>query len=266
METILKIKNMRGQVAIVVLLVSAIMLTMGLSLSKRTTIETKIDTNEELLKKAFNAAESGISYYLGTGQTNYSSPDNISRAEVTVNTLFEGSETLDFGEYIPKGESEFFWLVNHLANGSIGAIYYAGGTANVCGVGFTGALKIDYFYKVGANYGLTRYGYNFSNDVAIQVANFTSAGSDCVSINTNDNPLLIVVTPVIGGGKFYLEGEGGTTFSSQGIEINSTGKAGGTEAEAAATQVNKTVRIIKRYKVPSFMLTAIMSEASILSY
>ena len=50
-------KNSAGQVAIIVLLVSAVMLTMGLSMSRKESIDIKIDTNDELLKKAFDAAE-----------------------------------------------------------------------------------------------------------------------------------------------------------------------------------------------------------------
>jgi Tfp pilus assembly protein PilX len=64
-------KRESGQVALIVLIVSAVVLTLGLSTSKRTVTENKITTEEGLLKEAFNVAESGIEYYLSTGSTAY---------------------------------------------------------------------------------------------------------------------------------------------------------------------------------------------------
>lgn len=117
----------KGQISIIVLLVSAVMLTLGMSMSKQESVQIKINTNDELLKKAFDAAESGINYYLGTGATNYSSPDSNSFADINTTKLSEGSDTIDFGEFVPAGNSESYWLVNHLdIGGSLGTNYYNG--------------------------------------------------------------------------------------------------------------------------------------------
>lgn len=75
-------KSEKGQIALIVLLVSAITMTIGLSLSRKTVTETKIQTDQELLKQAFNTAESGVDYYLGTGKTEYTAPDEKSKADV----------------------------------------------------------------------------------------------------------------------------------------------------------------------------------------
>lgn len=254
----------RGQVAIIVLLVSAVLMTVGLSLSKNSTVETKIDTNEELLKKAFNAAESGVSYYLGTGNTSYSSPDNLSSANVNVSNIVANGSNLDFGEYVPKNGTEFYWLVNHLDDGSIGNTYYGASSVNVCGTGFTGSLEINYFYKIGTNYGVKRYGYNFSTS---QVVNgFANVASSCVNIATPNNALLITLTPIFNGGRFYIQSQGSGVFPIQGIQIDSTGKAGGvTDQVGAKVQVNKKINVARRYKVPYFMLNGVTSEDSVLS-
>jgi len=246
---------MKGQVAIIVLLVSAVMLTMGLSMSKRTTVETKIDINDELLKKAFNAAESGVDFYLGTGGVGYSSPDKISTADVSINEISVGTTRIDFGEYVPKGDTEFFWLVDHDANGNIGTDYYTGASVDICGVGFTGSTTIDYFYKNGVNFGLRRRLVDFE----------TEAVGGCVTVATTNSPLLLAVTPVVDGGKFYAIGLPGTSFSSQGTDIASIGRAGGVEAAAGATRVEKRIVIRKRYLVPSFLLTGVVAEGSVLS-
>jgi len=253
-----------GQVAIIVLLVSAVLMTVGLSLSKTSTVETKIDTNEELLKKAFNAAESGIDYYLGTGSTNYSAPDNLSSADVNVTNITANGSNLDFGEYTPKNGTEFYWLVNHLDNGDIGNTYYGATSVNVCGTGFSGAMEINYFYKNGVSYGVKRYGYNFGTDKTVN--GFTTTTDSCVAVSILDSPLLVTVTPIFGGGRFYLQSQGSGVFPIQGVEINSTGKAGGVSTDVGAkVEVNKRINVAKRYKVPSFMLDGVTSEDSVLS-
>lgn len=251
-----------AQVVIVVLLVSAVLMTVGLSLSKDVTTETKIDINEESLKKAFNAAESGINYYLGTGNTVYSSPDNQSTANINARPIEADGAILDFGEYVGVNDNEFYWLVNHLDNGDIGTSYYNSATVDVCGTGFTGSLEINYYYLSGANFGVSRFGYNFSSDATKKVNGFTDFVGDCVTINTNNatvSPILITVTPIFNGGRFYLSGIG--TFPTQGVDISSTGKVG----EVSSGQVNKKLRVVQRYKIPYFLLMGVVSESSILS-
>ncbi|MFA5026210.1 MAG: hypothetical protein WC503_06925 [Candidatus Shapirobacteria bacterium] len=251
----------KAQVAIVVLLVSAVVMTVGLSLSKKVTTDTKIDTSEESLKKAFNAAESGINYFLGTGNTKYSAPDNLSSADILTKNIVADGVILDFDEFVLANHNESYWLVNHLSNGDIGATYYSAGagTVNVCVTDFDGSLEIAYFYKNGATYGVTRAGYNFSSDVAKKINGFTDVAGNCVTVNTTNSSILLTVTPLFSGGKFYLTGAG--AFPVQGMDISSTGKAG----EISSGQINKKLRVIQRYKIPYFLLSGVVSENSVLS-
>lgn len=251
----------KGQVAIIVLLVSAVVMTVGLSLSKKATTETRIDTNEELLKKAFNAAESGIDYYLSTGNTSYNTPDSLSSADIVARNITANNSVLDFEEYVAENESEFYWLVNHDSNGNIGNIFYDDATVDVCGTGFTGSLEINYFYGVGNSFGVTRYGYNFGSSRIVN--NFVTASGDCVTLNIVNNPIVITVTPIFGGGRFYVEGGG--EFPVQGVEIDSTGKSGGVSMTVSGARVNKKLKVSRRYKIPSFMLDGVVSETSVLS-
>ena len=150
-----KIRNQKGQVVLMVLLASALVLTLGLSASRITTTETKIDTDQELLKRAFNTAESGIDYYLATGDTNYSSTGSDGAAELQVTKLGE-VKTLSFNTMSLVGSYEYFWLVNHDTSATgIGTEYYSTntGTINICSINpnvsssAMGSLKIDYFPK-----------------------------------------------------------------------------------------------------------------------
>lgn len=241
--------------AIIVLLVSAVMLTLGLSMSKNETVEIKTNANEESLKKAFDTAESGINFYLGTGGTSYSSPGNNSVANINATKIGVGS-SINFDEYLLAGSSESYWLVNHLDNGDIGATYYAGPDIDVCGVGFTGSMEVSYFYNDGA-YKVERWGYDFGVKT---INDFTDVPGNCVTIPTDypaKSPILISVTPIFGGGKFYIEASGGNTFPSQGEDIVSEGKI--------ETQASTKLSIRQRYKLPGFMISGMMAEGKIRS-
>jgi len=250
-----------GQVAIIVLLISALLVSVGLSLSKKSTIETKIDINEEALKKAFNAAESGIDYYLATGGTTYETPDSLSSSKVDVRNIGVGN-TINFGEYVVENGSEFYWLVNHDADGNLGSTYYPAGNVRVCGIGFTGSLEVNQFYFNGSDFGVKRYGFNFGTS---SVNNFTNrSGQNCTSdIDTMGNTVLITVVPIFGGGSFYIQG--GSNFPSQGDEITALGTAGGEVGVGNAVKINKKLVVSRRYKLPSFLLSGIVAETSVLS-
>ncbi len=261
----LKIENFHsGQVAIIVMLVSALMITVGLSLSKKTTVETKIDFNEEALKKAFNAAESGIDYYLATGQKIYDSNDSLSEANVVTEDI-GGDTVLDFGELTPEGGVQYFWLTNHdPVDGSIRSNYY-GGDFQVCADDFDGSMEISQYYLSGTTYGVKRYGYDF-NRATNHINDFQDfSDSDCTNwIASGGNTILITVTPIFTGGQIYLEGT--DSFPIQGETINSTGSAGvifdDTEEE---TKINKKLSIERRYEIPYFLLSGIVSESQVLS-
>ena len=239
----------KGQISIIVLLVSAVMLTLGMSMSKQESVQIKINTNDELLKKAFDAAESGINYYLGTGATNYSSPDSNSFADINTTKISEGSDTIDFGEFVPAGNSESYWLVNHFDNGELGTNYYTGASVDVCSNNYSGNVKVDYYYKIGSSFKLRRY--------------MVDKKSDCFTINKIGNPVLLAVTPLGDvGGKFYIKSVIGSTFASQGFDLSSEGRAGGTEA-GANFQASKKLTIRQRYLVPGFLISGLMADGSV---
>lgn len=273
----LKIENFHsGQVAIIVMLVSALLITVGLSLSRKTTVETKIDYNEEALKKAFNAAESGIDYYLATGTTEYQSGDKLSQANVVREYIGGIGDTLNFGELTLANGVEYYWLVNHDVNGSLGTGYYNGSITIYHGWPVTddstlGSLEINIFYKNGSSFAVKRYGYNFSGDPNRRVTNFDNLSSNpnlsSVTINSlPTNPILMTITPIFSSAKLVIEGD--ANFPVQGERIISTGSAGvvfndtNTNEE---TKINKRLTIDRKYKFPYFLLSGIVSETSVLS-
>ena len=186
-----KIKNKKqnqGQIAIIVLLASAIILTLGLSASKKAIIDTKVDTDEQLLKEAFNAAESGINNYLNDGNLIYETGGG-GRANVS-SVAIGGDNVLESEGLILKNKSQFFWLVNHNDDGSIGTNYYGSSSISLTvDDDFDGSIKINYFYKSGSEYKVSHIGYNFTSPGLVD--GFTNSSSKKI-------PILILIIP------FYL--------------------------------------------------------------
>ncbi|MBP9817961.1 pilus assembly PilX N-terminal domain-containing protein [Candidatus Shapirobacteria bacterium] len=259
-----------GQVALIVLLVSAVVMTIGFSVSKKTVVDTKIDSDEEQLKQAFNAAESGIEYYLGTGSTKYTASDNSNSADLSVRNIGNGS-TINFDQYSLSGSDIQYWLVAHNVDGSINyGSYYMGSSLSFCmPTSFNGAVKIDYLYRTGAsNYWIRRYGYNLG---ANTVNGFTDlsplpAQGNCQSnyremalttpLGGSNVPILLSIKPIGDGGRFYLLGSG-SNFPIQGVNIASTGRV--------ASGVSRQVSVVQTYHLPGFLLDAVTTYGNVTS-
>ena len=238
-------KRVGGQVALIVLLVSAVVMTIGLSMSEKAVVETKIDTDEELLKKAFNAAESGIDYYRGTGEESYDADDGRSSAMVEVSDL-GGGEELIIDNFTAENGTVFFWLVGHDADDNIdeGSVYGGASFDISPKADFEGSLKVSYFYKDGLEYKVKRFGFNYGADNT--VANFEAKSGD-TTIDVLGTPLLVAVTPIFEGTQLSLKGS--ENFPVQGEEIRATG-----EVDDESMGVIQKVRVRDVYRVPAFML------------
>jgi hypothetical protein len=249
-------KNNQGQIAIIVLLVSAVLLTLGLSASKKTITDTKVNTDEELLKEAFNTAESGINNYLNSGglSTSYSTSDG---GKATVGSLPIGNaDSLSSEGLVAANTPQLFWLVKHNTDGSVGSNltdYYTGSNPLTLTVdpGFNGALKVDYFYIEGGVYKSERFGCRYDNNNNPDFNN--GFNRICSSLTLPVNRLLLVVTPL--GASTNITLSGGSAFPLQGEELTSIGTAG----NGVKTQV-KTRNI---YQIPSFFIESITAKNSI---
>jgi hypothetical protein len=243
-----------------VLMVSALMLTIGLSVSKNTVTETKVDTDEDLLKQAFNTAESGVEYYLGTGNTLYSEADS----NATITTVDIGNkDEINSGGVVLSGEPFLFWLVNHDDNGDIGVTYYSGNELELkVDDGYDSILKVDYYYKdENTNtYGVSRQLYDFGTHTvdeeikgATTINGSTTINFDLKINEATVNPLLLVVTPIAKATALSLSGT--AAFPLQGEEIVSYS----TTDSGIKTQI-KTRHI---FQLPTFFLEAMTARGQI---
>lgn len=239
----------QGQIAIIVLLVSAVLLTMGLSASKKTIIDTKVDIDEELLKEAFNTAESGINNYLNNSNTNYSDSDGNS-AIVTSESIGNGTSLSSEGP-VSANNNQLFWLVNHNDNGSIGSVYYSASSSDLTITtdnGFSGGIKIDYFYKDATGYHVNRFGCNYGGSNV--VTGFAATDATCKSITLTGNSLLISVTPI--GKESSITITGRSAFPVQGQVLTSVGTVN--------NNIKTQVKTRYTYQIPSFMLESITAR------
>lgn len=263
-------KKISGQIALIVLLVSTVVMTLGLSLSKKSVVETRVDIDDELLRQAFNAAESGVDYYLATegDETSYESGDQ-SMADVSV-TDIGNTQTIDFGEYTVEGGMETYWLVGHDStddNNIDETDSYGGTRISVCwSEGFSGGLKVDYFYNDG-DYKVVRRLYNVNGDDYINGADNVADGANghCpggrgVDINMIGTPLLLAVKPIGSGTRLSIVGN--ANFPKMGEEIVSEGRAGDVEEDEGVV-VRRKVVVQKRFPVPSFMVDALTARGNI---
>lgn len=247
---ILKNNSKKGQISIIVMLTSIIVLTLSLSASRRTVIDTKIDTDEESLKDAFNTAESGINNYLNVGTTTYTS--GAGDVATVQSSPIGNTVTMSSEGQVLANDKQFFWLVDHDDSGNIGTGYYAGDAINLTvGSGFAGALKVDYFYIEAGVYKVKRFGCNYGSGV---VTGFDSTTTNCSAIDTSTvDPLLLVITPI--GSATSLTISGSSAFPRQGEELTSVG--------VTSSGVKTQVKTRNVYKVPSFFLDALTARGRI---
>jgi len=248
MELINNNNNNKGQVALIVLLISAVALTLGLSASKKAITDTKVDQDEAELKNAFNVAESGINQYLSNGSKTYTTNDSSAKADISTESIGTGTSITSDG-VILDGQKTLFWLVDHNIDGSVGTTYYNKNvTLNLTvDPAFDGALKIDYFYKNGAVYSVTRSGYNFNTTSVVN--NYPYSASKTVNINIGaEDALLLVVTP-IGKNVRLITLKGTGVFPVQGEVITAVGEVG--------NGVKTQIKTINKYSVPDFFTESV---------
>jgi len=252
------INKQKGQVALVVLLVSAVMLTLGLSISKQTVVNTRIETDDELLKKAFNAAESGIEKYLATGDKSYFVPEDESGATITTEDLGGGIVIVNPDLTLAK-DFAYFWLVSHDVDGNLLSDYYTDPTIAIrVENSFSGLLRVDQFYRTGGGVSVRRGFYDFGSATGVARDGFTAIGGNQVDWTLDGQAILLAISPIEQSTRISVAGD--ASFPVQGELIRSLGTAGKVSAEAVSSQVS----ILNRYQLPAFLFEAV-SGNSILS-
>jgi len=112
-----------GQSLLIILLVTAVILTIGLAVASYSITDIKISQQEEESARAFSAAEAGIEKSLQIGAATNTTIEGITNS-VTQEVQGEAA-IFDFGgAKFPSGELANVWLVGHGVNGEIDTTTY----------------------------------------------------------------------------------------------------------------------------------------------
>lgn len=132
-------RDQSGQIAVVILLIMAVLVTVGLSLATRSTQDVSLSTQQSESSRVLNAAETGIEHALSqysfsqstTGVTLDTADGLPEDVSVTYRVTQQPSQTLDW--VIPKGEVRTVNLQG--ASGSTLTIRWSKNLTDTCQMG-----------------------------------------------------------------------------------------------------------------------------------
>lgn len=180
----------KGQALLIVLLITLVGLTVGLSVVSRSLTNIKISTQTEESDRAFAAAEAGVEEALRLGSAPPAGTVGDASYTVQLNQVGGGIAPFLFPTKITKDEVASIWLVNHRDDGSLEEtpLYPANGTISVCWGenttldDSTPAIKADIIYKVGSDYKIGRGVYDPKRDRENSFEDVTNkSGGNCAA-------------------------------------------------------------------------------------
>lgn len=184
-------KSQKGQVILILVLITVVGLTVGLSLISRTVTDVRISSQIEQSGRAFSAAEAGIETALKTavvdGPTGTVQLEDNTRASYSVNSLGGTTNAYTFPLTSPNS-SQTLWLIPHNAQGSIDQSAEAFPTTSSFDVCFGSdasgkpALVLSLYYKDGVDYKVAKLAYDSDGTRGNNFYTVDSAGSYCGSI------------------------------------------------------------------------------------
>ena len=182
-------RNTSGQTLLIILLIAAVILTVGLAIASYSITDIKISQQEEESARAFSAAEAGIEESLKIGSATNVTVGNIT-AQVS-EVIQGGGKDFDFGGLkFASGELTNVWLVEHNDQGGFDASFPTNGKITVCwgeanqvSDANPPALEASLVYKDGANYKVIRAGFDPKAGRTIGFGNVdSSSGTNCGSL------------------------------------------------------------------------------------
>ena len=181
----------RGQIVLILVLITVVGLTIGLSMISRTITDIRMSSQIEQSSRAFSAAEAGIETALRSniaiGPTGSVSLDGAS-ANYKVKTI--GGNTDDIILPVTQvGGSQTVWLIDHNSDGTInegGDSYPINQQLEICfnNLNNSSAISVSILYKEGNEYKVAKRAYD--SDIGdgngqnlIDATNFGVGGGFC---------------------------------------------------------------------------------------
>lgn len=172
-------KHNSGQIILVLILISTIGLTIGLSLISRSITDVRISSQIEESSKAFSAAEAGIEAALRSGLSVPDTQKSItlpgSEAQYSIENAGDTVSGVKYNQ-VPAGKIITQWFIDHTADGTPNfddPSPYPLNTAqlNICW-NTASPIMMTVLYRDGASYKIAKIGLDTEEQ---QIANFTRA-------------------------------------------------------------------------------------------
>ena len=158
----------RGQIVLILVLITVVGLTIGLSLVSRTITDIRISSQIEQSSRAFSAAEAGIETALRgnieVGPTGTVALGGGASANYSVQTF--GGTNEEFNVPLTQvGNSQTVWLIDHDSENAIdytGNSYPVSSTLEICfnNLNNNPAILVSIFYQDGNEYKIAKKAYD----------------------------------------------------------------------------------------------------------
>lgn len=269
-----------GQVVLILVLITVIGLTIGLSLISRTITDVRISSQIEQSSRAFSAAEAGIETALkgvNTLPTGSVTLENSS-AQYEVTSIGGTQEVYSF-PLTEANSSQTIWLASRDANGNFTTPYYpTTGALDICwgkDADNKAALILNLYYLDGS-YKVAKLAFDpnavravnnkFSGDFEKTPANYCSGNyqyrksitfdsATDFGINSSSTLLALRITPVYEDTIIGILPNGAENLPVQGNQITSVGQTD--------TGIVRKIQVNKSYEtLPSLLDFAIFCEGT----
>lgn len=158
----------KGQIVLILVLITVVGLTIGLSLVSRTITDIRMSSQIEQSSRAFSAAEAGIETALRSnvsiGPTGTVNLEGAS-ANYSVETIGDDMDDIEL-PLTEVGSNQTIWLIGHNSDGSIaenGQSYPLDSTIEICFNNLDNAkpsILVTIFYKEGTEYKIAKKAFN----------------------------------------------------------------------------------------------------------
>lgn len=251
-----------GQVGVIVLLISAIILVIGLSIANRTIKETQSTVAQEDSARVFSTAESGVQQALGNifqfeSDQNATLPTDFSFEDANLNQVSITSEQ-DYEAFLPEKSV----LEVKIVSGQTGSINF-NWSKSTCDQGAANLLVSHYFLNSGVydtNYYLIGNCPNYSDQNLISadvsaMTGYNFAYSIPVSAENNQGAFLRII-PLIRGTDLHVGATTGLISNAQYTILSLAQMPDGSSAKAI--EVTRSIP-----SAPAFMDFALVSGGSL---
>lgn len=265
----------QGQIVLIVVLLTVLGLTVGLSLISRTVTDVRISSQIEQSGRAFSAAEAGIESALRVQSSTGTSVGNVqlgdSQAEYSVQQQGGTPEAIQF-PVSPAGQSLSTWLMAHTDDGVLnesGYSYPPDSPLELCwssaGSG-NPAMIVSFIYKEGGEYRLAKESYDPDTGRGNNFLPADTGGGYCdgnysfkktiypntdLGISTSAQLILLRLTPVYVSASSAVKPT--ANLPVQGRIITSVG--------TTSTNVTRKIQVNQGYQIlPSLLDFTLFSE------